>query len=87
MNDQHPNNQSALKKKFNLEERITQFVERTIRLCKKLIVTPVNKRIIEQLIGATTSISCNYMEATEAESRKDFTHKMSIGKKEIKECR
>lgn len=32
-------------------------------------------------------IGANYCEATEAESKKDFRHKMGIAKKEIKETK
>lgn len=72
---------------FDLEERTVKFAESIIDLCKQLNITPLNRRIIDQLIGSSGSIGANYCEACEAESKKDFRHKMSIAKKEIKETK
>lgn len=72
---------------FDLEERTAKFAEDVIDLCKKLEITPLNRRIIDQLIGSSGSIGANYCEACEAESKKDFRHKMGIAKKEIKETK
>ena len=47
--------------------------------------TQVAAPIIGQLVRSGTSIGANYMEAGEAESRRDFCHKVSIAKKEAKE--
>jgi four helix bundle protein len=68
--------------KFDLEERWAVFAERVIMMCKRLQITPLNRRIIDQLIGSSGSIGANYCEASEAESKKDFRHKMSISKKD-----
>jgi four helix bundle protein len=73
--------------KFDLEERCAKFAEDVIDLCKKIKITPINMKIISQLIGSSGSIGANYCEASEAESKKDFQHKMSIAKKEIKETK
>lgn len=43
--------------------------------------------MIEQTIAAVGSIGANYCEANEAESKKDFIHKIGIAKKEIKETK
>ena len=72
---------------FDLEERTAKFAEDIIDLCRSIKVTPLNTRIISQLIGSSGSIGANYCEASEAESKKDFRHKMSISKKEIKETK
>ena len=73
--------------KFDLEERCVVFAEKIIKMCKELQITPLNRRIIDQLIGSSGSIGANYCEASEAESKKDFRHKMCIAKKEIKETK
>ena len=73
--------------KYDLEERTALMAINIIKLVKKLKVTPVNQRIITQLVGSGGSIGANYCEATEAESRKDFIHKIGIAKKEIKETK
>jgi len=74
-------------KKYDLEERTARFGEMIIDLVKEIPITPINRRIIEQLVGSGGSTGANYCEATEAESRQDFIHKVGICKKEIKEAR
>jgi four helix bundle protein len=54
-------------------------------LLGKLPKTSANLIIFHQIIRSGTSIGANYREACEAESAKDFVHKMSISKKEAKE--
>jgi len=71
--------------KYNLEERTACFAEQVIKLVRLIKQDAVNKRIIEQLVGSSGSIGANYYEATEGESKKDFTHKIGISKKESKE--
>lgn len=70
-----------------LLERIVKFAEETIMLCKKLPHNLINSRLISQLIDASSSIGANYCEACEAESSKDFLHKIKIAKKEANETR
>ena len=72
---------------FNLEERTAVFGENVVTFCRALKIDAVNQRIISQIVGAVGSIGANYCEATEAESRKDFIHKVTIAKKEIKETK
>jgi four helix bundle protein len=73
--------------KFDLEDRTTKFAETVINLTRQIHPTPVNQRLIPQLVAAADSVAANYCEASEAESKKDFVHKISIVKKEIKESR
>ncbi len=73
------------KRKYNLEERTACFAENVIELLRKIKPDPVNRGIISQLARSSGSIGANYCEATEAESKKDFVHKLGIAKKEIKE--
>lgn len=74
-------------KTYDLEERTAKLAEAIIGLVKGLRTTPVNSRIISQLVGSGGSIGANYSEANEAESKKDFIHKISICKKEVKETK
>ena len=37
--------------KFDLEDRTLEFGKRVIRLCRALPLDPVNKRLIEQVVG------------------------------------
>lgn len=71
--------------KYDLEERTAKFAESVIVLVRKIQTSPVNRRIIEQVVGSSGSIGANYNEANEGESKKDFYHKIGISKKEIKE--
>lgn len=84
MNSQLNNYQG---KKYDLEERTARFAEKFINLAKKLPLNPINRPLIEQGVAAVGSVGANYCEATEAESKKDFNHKIGISKKEIKESK
>ena len=75
------------KDKYDLEERTAKFGEAIIDLVRSIKVDAVNKRIIEQMVGSGGSTGANYCEAVEAESKKDFIHKIGIVKKEVKETK
>ena len=68
-------------------KRINKFVENILDLVKKLPKNIINVPIIKQLIDAGTSVGANYHEACEAESSKDFVHKIRITIKELKETK
>lgn len=54
---------------------------------KKIPHDLINQRLIPQLVGSGGSLGANYCEANEAESKKDFQHKIGICKKETKETK
>ena len=85
MNDQFTKSQTG--KKYDLEERTAKFAEAIIDLMKKIPNNSINKRLIEQVVGSGGSMGANYCEANEAESKKDFIHKVGICKKETKETK
>jgi four helix bundle protein len=70
------------KRRYDLEERTAKFGEEIIRFAKKIPENSITKPLIIQLIKSGTSIGANYCEADDAESKKDFKHKISICKKE-----
>ncbi len=72
---------------FDLEERTATFGENILKFIRTIKVSDYNKVIISQLISAATSVGANYMEASCAESLKDFVHKIGICKKEAKEVK
>ncbi len=80
-----PNEKNS--KKYDLEERTAKFGEGIIMLAKTIPVNLVTQRIIPQLVAAGTSIAANYCEADDAESGKDFKHKIGICKKEARETK
>jgi len=73
--------------KYDLEERTAKFGEEIIKFSRKIPVHPVTQRIIPQLVAAGTSVGANYCEADDAESSKDFVHKIGICKKEARETK
>jgi len=75
------------KKPYDLEERTARFGEAVIAFAKRMPQTPVTTRIIPQLVGAGTSVGANYAEADDAESKKDFRHKIGICRKEARESK
>jgi four helix bundle protein len=74
-------------KPYDLEERTALFGEAVIDFAKRVRVNPVTRRLIDQLIGAGTSVGANYGEADDAVSKKDFRHKISICKREAREAK
>ena len=85
-NDRPESGDKARKKPYDLEERSALFGESVIDYLKKVPVTPVTRRVIDQMVGAGTSIGANYCEADDAVSKKDFRHKISICKREAREA-
>ena len=82
------NNQAPINKtKYDLEERTARFGEKIIEFVTKLPRNDINRPLISQLIRAATSVGANYCEADDAESKKDFKHKIGICKKESRETR
>ncbi len=75
------------KSKYDLEERTAEFGEDVIEFVGILLINPINRPLISQLVRAACSIGANYCEADAAESKKDFRHKIAICKKEAKETR
>jgi four helix bundle protein len=74
-------------KVYDLEERTALFGESVIQFAKRIPENPVTRRLIEQLVGAASSVGANYCEADDAVSKKDFRHKISICKREARESK
>ena len=74
-------------KPYELEERTAQFGEAIIRFAKKIQRSPINDRLIAQLVGAGTSIGANYCEADDGVSRKDYKNRIGTCKKEARETK
>ncbi|MBI3887649.1 four helix bundle protein [Candidatus Microgenomates bacterium] len=68
-----------------LQERIEKFVTNCIFLSNHLPLNLSNKQILPQFIDSSSSVGANYHESCEAESAKDFVHKIKISKKECRE--
>ena len=70
-----------------LTERLMAFAVRLVKLVDSLPNGITGRHIAVQLFRSGTSAGANYEEARGAESKADFTHKLGIALKEIKESR
>ncbi|OGQ04904.1 MAG: hypothetical protein A2W61_07715 [Deltaproteobacteria bacterium RIFCSPLOWO2_01_44_7] len=74
-----------IKQSFDLEERTLKFAKQVFNLCGQVVQNIINKEIISQVVRSSGSVGANYREANDAVSKKDFTHRMKIARKEAKE--
>ena len=74
-------------KRYDLEERSLKFAKEIIVFVKGLPKSMANAEIAKQLIRSSSSIGANYIEANESLSKKDFTMRIKICRKEAKESR
>ena len=70
-----------------MEERTAKFGEEVIKFSKIIPINLTTKPLISQLVRSATSVGANYSEADDAESKKDFQHKIGICKKESRETK
>jgi len=68
-----------------LEERLIDFAVLIIKLAKSNKKSYAGNHLSGQMIRSGTSAPLNYGEAQNAESRRDFLHKMQIVLKELSE--
>ncbi|MFH1038454.1 MAG: four helix bundle protein [PVC group bacterium] len=78
-------NQKAGSKQYDLEERTFHFAKRVIMYVNSLPKTIGNIEVGRQLIRAAGSVGANYREANESLSKKDFTYRCKVCRKESKE--
>lgn len=72
--------------KSNLvQDKSFAFAIATINLYKQLVSNSREYVISKQLLRSGTSVGANIREAQNAESKKDFIHKLSISQKEVDE--
>lgn len=76
---------SNSKRQFDLEERLIAFSCMIIDVVEILPDTRIGNHVAGQMLRSGTSPAPNYAEATGAESRQDFIHKMKIALKELRE--
>src|SRR3954463_10198639 len=72
---------------YDLEERTARFGEAVIEFCLGLDSNAVVSPLASQLVRSGTSIGANYCEADDAESKRDFRHKIGISRKEARETK
>jgi len=72
---------------YDLEERTARFGETIIQFAKRIPWSPVNNRLIDQVVGAGTSVGANYCEADDGVSKADFKHRIGTCRKEARETK
>jgi four helix bundle protein len=72
---------------YDLEERTARFGEIVIDFAKAIPQSAVTNRIINQLVGAGTSVGANYVEADDAISKREFLKSIGTCKKETREVK
>ena len=72
---------------YDLEERTALFGEAVIEFCLDIPANAVTAPVTNQLVRAGTSVGANYCEADDAESKKDFRHKIALCRKEARETK
>jgi len=71
----------------NLEERVSVYGEHVIEFCHLVQLNAVSDPLVRQLVRSATSIGANYCEADEAQSKRDFRHKIALCRKETRETK
>lgn len=74
-------------RQYDLEERTLKFAKEVMDFVDGLPKTIANTEIAKQIIRSSGSVGANYIEANEALSKKDFTMRIKICRKEAKESR
>ncbi len=71
--------------KYDLEERLINFVIAISEITEQLPNTKLGNQIGNQIIRSGSAPALNYAEAMASESGKDFIHKLKIVLKELRE--
>jgi four helix bundle protein len=77
-----PDNPTA---EYDLQDRLIDLAVRVSTVCASLPSTRVGKRVAGQLLRCGTAPAPLHAEASAAESRKDFVHKLRLCLKELRE--
>jgi len=72
-------------RKYDLEERLIDFGVSMIKTAESLPKSFAGNHLAGQLVRSGTAPALHYGEASSAESRNDFIHKMKIALKELRE--
>ena len=72
---------------YDLEERTAAFAEAVIDFALGIKRNAIISPLLTQLIRSATSVGANYCEADDAESKKDFRHKIALCRKEARETK
>ncbi len=79
--------QAQSPKQYDLEERTLNSAKHVRIFIKSIPKTLANNEDARQVIKSSGSVGANYIEASEALSKKDFAMRIKIARKEAKESR
>lgn len=82
-----PVTEGAGRHPFDLEERSAVFAGEVVRFSRQIPRNPTNNRLIDQLVGAATSVAAIFCEANDGYSKRDFRFSVNRCIKEAKEAR
>jgi four helix bundle protein len=89
INDQVPMTNQPIaessRRPFDLAERTATFGEHIIRFSRTIRREAVTVPLINQLVRSATSVGANYVEADEAGSKKEFSYRISVCRREARE--
>lgn len=71
----------------DLLARVDAFIDRCLNAAEQLESRTMLRRVVDQLVGCSTSFGANLAEADEAMSRRDFCRHLAIAAKELSEAR
>src|SRR5262245_32339563 len=74
-------------RKYDLEDHTAAFSELVIDFALRIERNAVTLPLISKLVRVATSVGANYCEADDAESKKDFRHKIGLCRKEARETK
>jgi len=79
------NEHDAQHASFDLQERTARFGEAVIAFVRSMHRDEVTKPLINQCVRSGTSVGANYVEADEADSRKEFLYRIGLARREARE--
>ncbi len=74
-----------MEKRNDLSDRLFEFAVRVVEFLKTLPYSPENKTVRSQLSKSACSSGANYEEAQSGSSKADFTNKVRISLREMRE--
>src|SRR3954454_20453011 len=87
MNDQATMTEKSARREYDLEPRTGLFGEAIIAFARKIPLNEITRPLVSQLVRAATSIGANYVEADDADSKKDFRFKIGLSRRETREAK
>ena len=69
-----------------LQTRLIKFAVKSCKIANEIPSGPVGNNLASQLAKSGVSPCLNYAESENAESSRDFIHKLRISLKELREC-